>query len=241
MDPLHRLALIGIGATGADIERFVREARQIARRSKRGLTYNDVAAAIGRTKPPVSQQTLWRRAVHEAGHIIVRAALDIGQATSVTINGPNGASYVESTYELSELQNETGLAGVIAVTLAGRAAEMLFIGDVSAGSGGARHSDLARATRMALDMETKFGFSKEHPLVYRGRRNSRRLREDRGQLLSAVNDRLGAGHNLATETLPSHRHETLEVARTLVTCTSMSGNELSKLLGSLGLGPKKSP
>ncbi len=39
--------------------------------------------------------------------------------------------------------------------------------DVLAGAGGAAESDLARATEMALAAETRLGFSRHRPLLYR--------------------------------------------------------------------------
>ena len=47
----------------------------------------------------------------------------------------------------------------LAMLLAGRAAEEVFLGNVSAGAGGHAESDLARASRLALDAVASYGLS----------------------------------------------------------------------------------
>ena len=51
--------------------------------------------------------------------------------------------------------------------MAGRAAQQIVVGKVSAGSAGSDESGLARATKMALAMERSLGFGAIQPLLYR--------------------------------------------------------------------------
>ena len=57
------------------------------------------------------------------------------------------------------------LPPALAELMAGRAAERLVLGAVSAGAGGPPDSDLALATRVALDLETRYGLGAEGPLA----------------------------------------------------------------------------
>jgi len=56
---------------------------------------------------------------------------------------------------------------MLACVLAGRVAGQLIFGETLMGSGGSEMSDLARATRLALNAETSVGFRKTIPLLYR--------------------------------------------------------------------------
>ncbi len=95
----------------------------------------------------------WRIALHEAGHAAVgiRLGLDITRITATPARGQ---------VLWHERQSE-GLiedyAAAIALQLAGRAAEELFLSAPSAGAGGDERSDLAQATRLATDLELRSG------------------------------------------------------------------------------------
>ena len=65
-----------------------------------------------------------------------------------------------------DIDSEERLGRLLAINLAGRAAEKTVCGLVSAGSGGAADSDLAKATAMALAMETRLGFGADQPLLH---------------------------------------------------------------------------
>jgi len=64
---LKTLARKAQGLTGADIERWVREARQKARREGRKLAYGDLESLLAGAKPARSTALRMRIAVHEAG------------------------------------------------------------------------------------------------------------------------------------------------------------------------------
>ena len=152
---LRPVALALRGRTGADVAATVRRARAVARRTGRIVSLADLLAATpdrdGRSRP---QSMRWRSAVHEAGHAVVFLALDLGIVRSVSIDHDGGTTHVEpapsdGTRAASE--------AMLAFLLAGRAAESVLLGEPSSGSGGARTSDLARATRLAAAMHASHG------------------------------------------------------------------------------------
>ncbi|MCF6368133.1 ATP-dependent metallopeptidase FtsH/Yme1/Tma family protein [Rhizobium halophilum] len=162
---LLRLATRAMGLTGADIERVVREARLKARREKRPLTYADLEAGIRGHRPPLPHDVRWRLAVHESGHAVVHHALRLGSVKGLTIDakdgGHNAITFGDGGPDTAEWYER-----LLALLMAGRAAELIVLKTASAGSGGAEHSDLARATRIATSMEQTLGFGTRHPLLY---------------------------------------------------------------------------
>lgn len=61
---------------------------------------------------------------------------------------------------------ETRLTNELIIMLAGRAAEEILVGSVSAYSGRSEFSDLAQANELALRMETVLGFATTLPLLH---------------------------------------------------------------------------
>lgn len=62
------------GASGAEIERVVRDARRLARRARRALTIEDLRAILPR-QTRMSDELFRRTCVHEAGHVAVGLGL----------------------------------------------------------------------------------------------------------------------------------------------------------------------
>jgi ATP-dependent Zn protease len=59
---------------------------------------------------------------------------------------------------------QSDIMAMIAQLLASREAELLLCGDASAGAGGAEHSDLNKATKLALALEGSLGLGSLGPL-----------------------------------------------------------------------------
>ena len=232
---LQSLALLATGRTGADIERLVREVRQKARRDKRGLTWADIERALGAQCMPMSSDFRWRVSVHEAGHAMAWTLLEIGEVESVTLAfGEVGQVTVNRYVHLA--QTEDWLTRMMAAMLAGRVAEQLVIGEVLAGSGGGENSDLAKATSVALDAETRLGFAAQQPLLYRASaRGFDLLTQDRN-LAGRVNARLLAAETMAREVLEAEGSTLVEIATRLNQTGVMSGDEVRQLLGMSGDG-----
>lgn len=227
---LKPLALAAAGSTGADIERLIREARQKARRGKRELTYRDIHAALTTGQATMSPELIWRIAIHESGHALTRTMLGIGSVLTMSIgNGAGG--FVESERSANVIETEDWLQRQIACILAGQAAEKLILGDTVVGSGGVKQSDLARATKLALDAETVLGFGQVHPLLYRSADEQRSILSLDRQLAQHVNTRLEAAEALATSLLSHNRQALLALATRLVEAKVLDGIEARELLG----------
>jgi cell division protease FtsH len=218
---LRALALKARGMSGADIERLVREARQKARRAHRQLAFSDVFDLLAAARPQRSQALRWCMAVHEAGHAVARLVLDLGHITSIGIDGPAGG-YTQGKTATTEAETEAVFDGLLAVSLAGRAAEEELLGCVSAGAGGSPDSDMGKATTLALAMEAELGFAETWPLLYRHAENQSALLAYNPLLAEEVNARLEAAYARARDLIRRNedavrfladalmRHDTLE-------------------------------
>ena len=242
--PLRDLARLAVGRSGADIERLVREARQKARRAGRRLSWEDIERALQESRPPVPGDVSWRMAVHEAGHVL--AIIWTGHARDieiVSLEGPEGG-YVRIRGTGIEAETEIHIQRSLVVLMAGRAAELLVVGDACAGSGGVANSDLARATETALAMETAFGFGGEHPLLYRPGKDQHGLLHYDGHLAKRVHARLEAAHRTASDLLAAHRDVLLDVARQLESERVLEGPMLKMLIDDIRArigGPAATP
>lgn len=151
--------------SGADIAKFVRQARHIARLEKRPLALFDLL----RLKPattPLQPEDIHRIAVHEAGHVVVAHALSdrLGMMpVSVMINRevqsgtPRLGGVRMRNTEPKIVKLRENYDAEICSYLAGLAAEHVILGAHSDGGGGAIGSDLSKATEIAIRMEVSFG------------------------------------------------------------------------------------
>lgn len=228
-DGLRQLALLATGRTGADIERLVREVRRKTRREQRVLTWSDLEQALLAGQMRMSDDLRWRTAVHEAGHAIAFMVTGIAEVDTVTI-GIGGIGQVSSRQHGSLPQTENWLMDVITCMLAGRTAELLIFGEPVAGAGGGEDSDLARATHHATAAETRLGFSRHQPLIYRSEGGSvSELNLDR-HLAERVNARLLIAEQTARGLLEARRDDLLAIATRLKEVGVMTRDDVREML-----------
>jgi cell division protease FtsH len=229
---LRALALKARGMSGADIERLVREARQKARRAHRQLVFSDVFDLLAAARPQRSQALRWCMAVHEAGHAVARLVLDLGHITSIGIDGPAGG-YTQGKTATTETETEAVFDGLLAVSLAGRAAEEEFLGCVSAGAGGSPDSDMGKATTLALAMETELGFAETWPLLYRHADNQTTMLAYNPLLAEHVNARLEAAYDRARDLIRRNEDAVRFLADALMQHDTLEGQTLVTILRDL--------
>jgi len=226
---LRRLATRAMGLTGADIERIVREARLKARRGKRAIQYEDIEDGIRGNRPPVPYSLRWRWAFHEAGHAVVHHALDLGPVRGLNIDTGHGG-YNLVGFHLWATDTRDWYENMLAMLMAGRAAEKLVLRRVSGGSGGADDSDLARATRIAFDMERTLGFGAEHPMLYRPHRDPAEVFGRDPELAARVHARLEAAFDLAAAILRRRRPTFNALAKALFDAQAMDEKTVLQIL-----------
>jgi cell division protease FtsH len=149
---LRAAALAARGHTGADVERWVRVARRAARTAGRMLCSEDLLDAVRSGEPEWPADMRRRIAAHEAGHAIALLAVGIGEPKALSIGGAGGLA--ESDRGEMKPETRAHMEKFLVALLGGRAAEQLSFGEVTAGAS----DDLSRSTRLAMRLETDYGF-----------------------------------------------------------------------------------
>jgi DNA polymerase III delta prime subunit len=148
------------GFSGADLANLAKTARRLGRRRGEEPTVEDLLASLP-PLTPIKGALRERITVHEAGHVAVGLALEIGSLTGVVVrsgsrtNMPIGGSAVFEP--ANRLANSHFFLDNIALYLGGMAAEIVVFGDHLDGSGGAKGSDLHNAADLATVMATQLG------------------------------------------------------------------------------------
>jgi cell division protease FtsH len=163
-----QLARLTTGLSPATLAMIVNQAGLVAR--KAGDT--EVAADhfveaikiarigdINGAERALSDDERTRIAIHEAGHGLVAALLNTGVLEEVTILPRGGALGVALITKAQDkhLYRETEMRNEIQVLLGGRNAELLMFNEASSGAA----QDLQEASRIGLDMVSKFGFNND--------------------------------------------------------------------------------
>ena len=154
------------GFTPADIENLLNEAALItARRNGRYIRMEEIEEAITKViagpekkRRVVSPKERKLTAYHEAGHAVVaRCIPDSDPVHQVTIipRGRAGGFTMTLPKEDRSYETRNGMRNAIVHLLGGRVAEALTLDDISTGAS----NDIMRATEIARDMVTKYGFS----------------------------------------------------------------------------------
>lgn len=116
-------------------------------------------------------------------------ALDLGPVRGLNIDTGQGG-YNLVGFDVWSTHTRDWYENMLTMLMAGRAAEQLMFKRVSGGSGRADGSDLARATRIAFDMERTLGFGSELPLLYRPHRDPDVVFDGDRELAARVHVRL---------------------------------------------------
>ena len=237
---LRPLALLAAGQTGADIERLIREARSRARREGRALTWTDVEREMATPTHLHDPAMDWQIAVHEVAHAIGYYELGLGTVDTICIGGRGGE--VSLSAELTKIQHEEGITHLIACLLAGRVAEQRVLGRASVGAGGSADSDLGRATQIALEAETAFGFGSDMPLIYRPPTGAADLLHYNLDLAQRINARLETAEATIRGVLEKHHDALIALAKQLVEVRVLEGDVIRQALAqTISTGDETNP
>ena len=132
--------------------------RRRARIERRSVIFDDVFKEIAGNLPNAQDPFLRRVAIHEAGHAVLITMQNSGSAPMLSLccdGRLSGAT--RFTSDKQSALTATVIDNMLVVLLAGRAAEEIICGTPSAGAGGSHDSDLAKASRLAMQAEASFG------------------------------------------------------------------------------------
>jgi len=169
---LKEIAKITPGYTGADLANLLNEAALLAaRRNAKKISKADVSEAVFKVMvgPEKKSRVITDKekrltAFHEAGHaIVLRTVSETEHVERVSIIPAGGAGgYTahkpdEDIYYTTKKQ----LIDSIMISLGGRAAEQIILGEISTGAS----SDLQHCNGIAREMITRYGMSEKFPNV----------------------------------------------------------------------------
>ncbi|MCK5800147.1 MAG: AAA family ATPase, partial [Deltaproteobacteria bacterium] len=248
---LEDIAATTAGFAGADLANLVNEAALLAaRRNKTIVTTRELKEAIERQRLGLERKGMVYSdkeksiaSYHEIGHAVVGELCTHGDPVSkVTIiprtSGAGGVTAFTPSEERN-LYTESELRDQIAMTLGGRAAELLFCGEATTGS----HQDLVQATSIAGDMVRKFGMSPLGSRTFEAARQamvneglSAGSPRDHGEETAASIDReiqriVDRGLEQAKELLDGHRSEVETLAKRLLELQEIPGSDVREVLG----------
>ncbi len=175
----HKVAQSTVGFTGADLANLLNEAALLA--AKKGKTLigmEDIEESYMKELLGPQKKTRVRReidnkltAYHEAGHAVVSYyCKHTDPVKHITIIPAGRAGGVTVSVPLEDVSYKTrgAMLDDICMSLGGRIAEELIMGDISTGASG----DIQHATAVARDMVTRYGMSDEMGTVLYGSEHS---------------------------------------------------------------------
>jgi len=227
---LRGVAVATAGSSGADIEKFVRSARRYARKHKRPLRSEDLLAVLEENTTGIRPNLRRRMAIHEAGHGTAAVLLQVSRNVSISLLHHGLRTPV--TYFDPEVEAVTldVIERRIAVALAGRAAEQVLLGDVTAGAGGPDTSDLAVANRMAFQAVAAWGISRPDALQWYGDCPPEQLLAVRPDLADEVHGLLQRAYTRALELIERHRDRVQAIADALLHKRVLTHEDIAALL-----------
>lgn len=171
---LKTIAASTAGFTGADLENLVNEAALLAARNNRKAVIKEdieeatikVVAGPEKKSRVISPEDKRVTAYHEAGHAVATMFCPTQDKVHMVSIIPRGMA-AGFTMHLPEKDNghvtKNRMEESIVVLLGGRAAEKIILDDITTGAS----NDIERATSVARDMVTRYGFSEKlGPILY---------------------------------------------------------------------------
>jgi len=246
------------GFSGADLANLVNEAALLAARARRTQVdmesferaKDKILMGAERRSMVMSDEDKRRTAYHESGHVIVGrlvpehdpvhkvSIIPRGRALGVTLFLPE-----KDRYSASKRQLESQIASLFG----GRLAEELVYGDEAVTTGA--QNDIERATRIARDMVTKWGFSsamgplsydEEEGEVFLGRSvtQHKSISDDTAMQIDAeVRAIVERNYDKARALLDAHRDTLDAMAEALVEHETLTSDQIDAIMAGEELGP----
>ncbi len=242
------------GFSGADLMNLVNEAALMAARvGRRFVTMEDFESAKDKVMLGVERRSMVltpeqkeKTAYHEAGHAIVGMAMPkcdpVYKATIIPRGGALGM--VVSLPEMDRLNMHKDEAKErIAMTMAGKAAEIMKYGEEGVSNGPAgdiqQASALARAMVMRWGMSDKVGnidYAEAHE-GYSGNTGGFSVSAHTKELIEQeVKDLIEEGYQTARRVLLEKEEEFERLAKGLLEYETLTGDEIKKMIAGVPLG-----
>jgi len=244
---LKEVAKMTAGLAGADLANIINEAALLAgRASKNEVDASDFKEAVERQIAGLEKKS--RRispkerkivAYHESGHALIaeitKGAKKVNKV-SIIPRGLAALGYTLNTPEENKyLMQKHELIAEVDVLLGGRAAEEIFIGEISTGAG----NDLERATNIIKSMATIYGMSDIAGLMVLERRTNQFLggqthkdfsdamaKELDDHVKKTLNDR----YNIVLQALKDNRESIEQMTTELLDIEVITGERVREII-----------
>ncbi len=246
---LERVARSMVGMSGADLQNLCNEAALQATRSGRSnLEQVDFDRAADRVRlgamrdEPFGEQEKRRTAYHEAGHalcaFLMPSAAHALDRVSIIPRGRTGGVTMFQQDEDRVDHAESELTAMLVMSMGGRAADRLVLGEPLSGATG----DLKQATRIARAMVTQMGMSnslgpvyyqmgEDHVFLGKEIVESRTFSEGTAKLIDEEIRRiLTDAEQRASELVKTHRDKLDRIADALLLHEEIDREEVEKLM-----------
>ena len=260
---LKTIAATTAGFTGADLENLVNEAALLAARAnRRAITKADieeatikVVAGPEKKSKVVTPEEKKLTAYHESGHAITTyfcKSQDKVHQVSIIPRGMAGGFTMHVPEKDRSCVSKTYMEEEIIVLLGGRVAEKLILDDISTGAS----NDIERATSVARNMVTRYGFSEKlGPILYGHENQEVFLGRDYSQgrnysenvaaeIDGEIRELIETGYEKAKEILTEHGDLLERCAQYLMKHEKIDGPDFYKLMADeidIDGNPKKKP
>ena len=246
---LNVIAKSTAGFTGAELENLTNEAALLAaRRKKKAITMKEieeatikVVAGPEKRSRKVNEKDKRLTSYHEAGHAVVTyfcETQDPVHEISIIPRGYAGGYTMSLPVEDRNYVTKRFMEEELCTLLGGRVAEAIVLGDISTGAS----NDLERATRIARNMVTRYGFSEKlGPVVYGSDENEVFLGRDYGQskhysddiasdIDSEIRRLVDEAYEKTESILREHRDKLDAVAAVLMEKEKVTGKEFADIM-----------
>ncbi|AZO93123.1 ATP-dependent zinc metalloprotease FtsH [Halocella sp. SP3-1] len=238
------------GFTGADMENLANEAAILAvRRKKNNIQMDEFDDAIDRViAGPAKKSSVMSEkeknlvAYHETGHALTANLLEFADKThkvSIVPRGRAGGMTWTLPDDDKNFMGKKELLDEIVVLLGGRAAEAIFLDDISTGA----QNDLERASKIVRAMVTEYGMSeklgpltlgqKHNEQIFLGRDISRQRNyseEIAAEIDREISSLIGDCYERAEKLLKENTAKVERVVRALKERETLDSEQLQKLM-----------
>ena len=257
---LNEIARATPGASGADLENILNEAALLAaHKGRSAVTSQEAKEACDKVRYGKERRSLEMdenekrtTAFHESGHaitgLIVKHSDPVDKVTIIPRGFSLGAThFMPKKNRLSYWKKE--MLDQLVVLLGGRAAEELFVGDISSG---AQH-DIAQATKLARSMVCEWGMSEHLGTVSYDERSesgqylglstyqSKNYSEETAEKIDGeVRTLIDEGHKRAVKILEENRPQLQLMADMLMEFETLDALDVKKIMdGSWDVAEKR--
>ena len=246
------------GFSGADLENLLNEAALLAvRRNRENISMEEIDEATDRvllgpakTSRRITEKEKRLVAIHEAGHAVIgikeKDAQEVHKITIIPRGMAGGYTMMLPKEEKMGIMTREELISQITGLLGGRAAEEIFLGEITTGAS----DDFKKATRIARSMVTEYGMSDLGPIQLETRSEGVFLGRDYAktrdfsdqvalQIDTEVSKILEECYKNAKKILEKHETLLLLIADSLMEYETLTKEQIESLVANGTVNPTK--